>query len=74
MNINPGANFCSDGVSYQYGFRQHRFWQKHLNQRLCQHEHQFFFSHAAKNKQWNRDCIFSHVRPFYEQAASDLDP
>jgi len=22
----------------------------------------------------NRGCIFSHVRPFYEQAVSDLDP
>ncbi len=22
----------------------------------------------------SRGCIFSHVRPFYEQAVSDLDP
>ncbi len=39
----------------------------------CQCYKTFFLCHIWSGKiSWG--CIFSHVRPFYEQAVSDLDP
>jgi hypothetical protein len=32
-----------------------------------------YFAESMLNKNKARGCIFSHVRPFYERAVSDLD-